>query len=70
MITLDYDAIMDDVPQTEQKYLQTCNTEQLAEWIYQLSVMDRIDQPWYFTPIRGSQKVVEWLKQPHSEVGK
>ena len=52
-------------PMTNEEYLKSCDTEQLAEWIYQLSVMDRIDQPWYFTPIRGSQKIVEWLKQPH-----
>ena len=50
--------------ETNEEWLRQASTEELAEWIYQLSVMDRINQPWYFTPIRGSQKIVEWLKQP------
>jgi len=52
---------------TNEDWLRSASTEELAEWIYQLSVMDRINQPWYFTPIRGSQKIVEWLKQPHTK---
>ena len=66
MITLNYDAIMDDVPQTEEEYLQTCNTEQLIRFLL-----------WYPYNVHGYPKpkmsiaeeedaIREWLKQPHN----
>ena len=58
-------------PLTEQEWLQTATTEQLAEFLCNVAVTDvlwdKIRQPYYTD---GKQAVVEWLKQPHSEVGK
>ena len=54
------------VQMTEQEYLQTCDTEQLAEWI--ASVVQKA------ISIKESNSIVmlesaiwweEWLKQPH-----
>lgn len=53
-------------PMTEQEYIQTCNTEQLAEWIVHLADVCtmqhecRLCNSWC-----DEKRVVEWLKQPH-----
>lgn len=56
---------------TEQEYMQTCATEQLAEvlsnistdaWFAGLNNMDR--------PICQKDNWQQWLKQPHKEVHK
>ena len=53
---------------TEQEYIQTCTTEQLAEFLCNVAVTDvlwdKIRQPYYTD---GKQAVMEWLKQPHTE---
>ena len=58
-------------PMTNEEYLKTCTTEQLAEWI--ASVVQKA------ISIKESNGIVmlesaiwwdEWLKQLHSEVGK
>lgn len=56
-------------PMTEQEYLQTCNTEQLADVFFEYRYA-------YSTPrqklwMSASEKciktdIVEWLKQPHT----
>lgn len=52
---------------TEQEYLQTCTTEQLAEWLA------RITNAGYLLALRMKyhcddvDAVREWLKQPHKE---
>lgn len=55
-------------PMTEQEYLQTCNTKQLAEWI--ASVVQKA------ISIKENNGIVmlesaiwwgEWLKQPHED---
>lgn len=47
------------VEMTEQEYIQTCNTEQLAEFLYDIRYDYQV--PW------KNKGVVEWLKQPHKE---
>lgn len=67
-------------PMTEQEYIQTCTTEQLAEWILDVSdecfdcgKNDNGDCP--FGKAQGictcinKDSVVRWLKQPHTESG-
>ena len=55
-------------PMTEQEYLQTCTTEQLAEWIVHLADQCTIShecnrcESWC-----DEKRVVEWLKQPHTK---
>lgn len=83
MITLDYDAIMEDISQTnemtEQEWLQTCDTEQLAEWLNDkiiiCAVCDQqkscgyfINETCHLCPYHeGKNKSWEvWLKQPHT----
>ncbi len=50
---------------TEQEYIQTCNTEQLAEILFREYCNGRNDATtgdW-----EGVDTYVEWLKQPHKE---
>ena len=67
----------DELELTEQEYLQTCNTEQLAEWIADKSneiiswiiceVIKNecdVDEEDYW---QKKSDVLEWLKQPHKE---
>ena len=64
-----------EVEQTEQEYIQTCNTEQLAEFLAdkynevvdtvlsdESCIIDDADQDdyWY-----RKVDIVEWLKKPH-----
>lgn len=69
-----------EVKQTEQEYIQTCNTEQLAEWLNNkiiiCAVCDRqknceyfINETCHLCPYHeGKNKSWEmWLKQPHRE---
>lgn len=44
-------------PLTEQEYIQTCTTEQLAEEIYECVMT----HPWHIS----KEVIIEWLKQPH-----
>ena len=44
---------------TEQEYIQTCDTEQLAEAIYECGMT----HPWHIS----KEVILEWLKQPHRE---
>ena len=63
-------------PMTEQEYLQTCTTEQLAKAIlfFCPSPCEICENPCddggACTYNKALNTVVEWLKQPHSEVGK
>ena len=59
-------------PQTEQEYIQTCNTEQLAEWILNVWLDGALNVNAEFglneAQIENHKKyIVEWLKQPHHE---
>lgn len=47
---------------TEQEYIQSCNTEQLAECLTNISFNTGYDS--YNVVLR---KIIEWLKQPHRE---
>ena len=49
---------------TEQEYLQTCTTEQLAEFIRKQR--DDWSDGWYSDNHRV-EEIVEWLKKPHRE---
>lgn len=50
-------------PITNEEWLRSCNTEQLAEWIFN----DRVEQSdwWYEQQGHTKAEVIEWLKQPH-----
>ena len=62
-------------PLTEQEYLQTCTTEQLAEAIYYLTwfhteLDERLDKNvknGRYNDDENIKIVTEWLKQPHKE---
>ena len=47
-------------PMTEQEYLQTCNTEQLAEFLACVEARQNADYN------EETKAWVEWLKQPHT----
>jgi hypothetical protein len=57
-------------PKTEQEYIQTCNTEQLAEEISQLvfggDFKKHISKMGYINMHSFKTEIVEWLKQPHT----
>ena len=58
-------------PMTEQEYLQTCNTEQLAEALLNIMANNEFTLYLLHTEKKSVQEmkdaVVEWLKQPHKE---
>ena len=47
-------------PMTEQEYLQTCTTEQLAKEIYECVMT----HPWHIS----KEVILEWLKQPRKPI--
>lgn len=58
-----------EVEMTEQEYIQTCNTEQLARWIVKIVDCD-------YCPVKQTKcknnvpciaQIEKWLKQPHTE---
>lgn len=56
-------------PQTNEEYLRSCNTEQLAEWIG--NVLDEVCDTNNYNCKNcfkwcNRNKVAEWLKQPHT----
>ena len=63
-------------PMTNEEYLKSCTTEQLAEFIVNLTLLDkyklydRMEAAEYEQGIGvGAKKViVEWLKQPHKPI--
>ena len=59
-------------PLTEQEYIQTCNTEQLAEWIAKIVDCDCCPVKRKFCDDNPCKiRFVKWLKQPlHNEVEK
>lgn len=57
---------------TEQEYLQTCNTEQLAEEVYKLvwcsnELFQQMECSGIDTKENDLKIVTEWLKQPHTD---
>lgn len=44
---------------TNEEYIQTCNTEQLAELLLRFYYQDYC--------MNTKRRVIEWLKQPHKE---
>ena len=50
---------------TEQEYIQTCNTEQLAEWIVRIVDCEfcPVKKPCKKQPCK--KQIERWLKQPH-----
>lgn len=49
---------------TEQEYIQSCNTEQLAEFLTKV-ILD--DKRFRMTMVGGVNETKLWLKQPHRE---
>jgi len=45
-------------PMTNEEYLRSCTTEQLAEAIYECVMT----HPWHIS----KEVILEWLKQPHT----
>ena len=65
-------------PMTEQEYIQTCNTEQLAEFLIAsikkckscasgIGADEVADCPFGECGCHFKDEVVKWLKQPHHE---
>ena len=55
---------LDSEPQTNEEWLRSATTEQLAEWIYQERWTH--SDGWYELCGHTVKEVVEWLKQPHT----
>lgn len=55
------------LPMTEQEYIQTCNTEQLAEKLTDFSFWLVFTIPTEDKREKVRKMIVEWLKQPHKE---
>ena len=56
-----------EVQMTEQEYIQTCNTEQLAEWIAHQTMIALLEnQNNHSLRMTYPAYWVEWLKQPHT----
>ena len=56
-------------PMTEQEYIQTCNTEQLADVLFEYRYVNATPRQKLW--MSASEKciktdIVEWLKQPHN----
>ena len=56
-----------EVQMTEQEYIQTCNTKQLAEWIVRIVDCEfcPVKKPCKKQPCK--KQIEMWLKQPHHE---
>ena len=56
-----------EVQMTEQEYIQTCNTKQLAEWIVRIVDCEfcPVKKPCKKQPCK--KQIEMWLKQPHIE---
>ena len=54
------------LPMTNEEWLHSLNTEQLAKWIAE----EKLCRGYFIFPSMDEaiQDAVEWLKQPHSEV--
>ena len=73
MITLDYDAIMKDMPQTNEEWIRNASTEELAQFVLNVS------EQCFFCGYKTHQNVeftvpckkycrpqfMEWLKEKH-----
>ena len=58
------------VPLTEQEYLQTCNTEQLANVFFNYRYINATPQQQLWMSANEEfvkNGIVEWLKQPHTK---
>ena len=65
-------------PMTEQEYIQTCNTEQLAEFVVKAMILYDNSEMTVLEAIKNAMKndvklsnyfmesLLEWLKQPHT----
>ena len=57
------------LPMTEQEYLQTCNTEQLANFLYDIAYFDNwsdaIMNDSLVNETAVEDAIERWLKQPH-----
>lgn len=58
-------------PMTEQEYLQTCTTEQLADVFFEYRYINATPQQQLWLSanedfVKGG--IVEWLKQPHNNI--
>lgn len=62
----DYE-IENDKTMTEQEYLQTCTTEQLAEKLTDFSFWLVFELPTDKKRERIRKKIELWLKQPHTD---
>lgn len=52
-----------EVEMTEQEYIQTCDTEQLAKFLMRKARFFELAQ----LRLDSVKFVIEWLKQPHTE---
>ena len=56
-----------EIELTEQEWLQTCNTEQLAEKLTDFSFWLVVELPTNERREKVRTKLLEWLKQPHTK---
>jgi hypothetical protein len=54
------------IKQTEEEYIQTCTTEQLAEKLTDFSFWLVVTIPTEDRREKVRKRIVEWLKQPHT----
>ena len=54
-------------PKTEQEYIQTCTTEQLADKLTDFSFWLVVTIPTEDKREKVRKRIVEWLKQPHTK---
>ena len=56
-----------EIELTEQEWLQTADTEQLAEWIAKQCGNAVMESTYDVPKLRKKRYWVEWLKQPHHD---
>lgn len=56
-----------EIELTEQEWLQTASTEQLAEWIAEQCSNAVMEGTYDVSKLRKKRYWVEWLKKPHTE---
>lgn len=76
MITLDYDAIMKDMPQTNEEWFCDLSTEEKAKWLKEsfdkcckcaLKQYDQRGECPFGRCRNGINEYKEWLKEKHTE---
>ena len=65
-----YDCTAYELEQTNEEWMKTLNTEQLADKLTDFSFWLVFAIPTEDKREKVRKRIVEWLKQPHREIGK